>query len=185
MCPTASRAWCLAVGPRLDRRVRPHSCPPGDCLLLGAPRQGRELKTKQGWCVPRQRDARCSRGSREARRDGLICPACGEGPRLCHECATCWPEKSAERWVTPRLGAEEGLDSGKALTALREPKMLRPRFQRTVLTARGCSAWFWCGLTFEVRRDRRQDARPARKMILPLCRAGLAACRWASPRPKG
>ena len=34
ICPTASRAWRLAVGPRLERRVRPHWWSRGVCTLV-------------------------------------------------------------------------------------------------------------------------------------------------------
>ena len=41
-------------------------------------------------------------------------------------------------------------------------------------------------LTFEVRRGRRQGARPGGRMIDHAClEPGLVPCRWASPRPRG
>ena len=44
---------------------------------------------------------------------------------------------------------------------------------------------FLRGLTFELRRDRRQSARPGGRMINLTWSRGLAVCRWASARTRG
>jgi hypothetical protein len=47
------------------------------------------------------------------------------------------------------------------------PRMFRG-LQRMVLQARELNLWFSCGLTFEVRRDRRQDAKPGPVKMYPV-----------------
>ena len=65
ICLSASRAWRLAVGPRLDRRVRPHSCCTGRAAfcwkLRGRPGKVRASMECTSWHAMLATDCRGSR----------------------------------------------------------------------------------------------------------------------------